>query len=307
MFLKRFKSLILYLMVRLSFAFLRGMRRPLANSICRFIAILIWSIDSKHRSIGMKNLSIAFPQRSIRWKKMILRDSFLNLGELTVELSRIPGLERSEICKRVIYEEGYGLENYLRAKDSGKGVLFVTAHISAWELLPAAHAARGYPLSFLVRRLDNIWLDRWSRKIRCKFGNKIVDKRRSIRKVISLIRRGEDVGFLLDQNVMEHEGVYVPFFGWMASTSSSVAALAIRTGAPVVVGFICPGPKLGLFKIRFYPAFRAQEKAEMSSEVLRLTTLINQRIEEVIQEFPARWLWCHRRFQTQPDGINPYS
>ena len=138
-------------------------------------------------------------------------DSFLHLGELAVELSRIPAMRRGEVRRRAPYEEGRGLDNYLKAKNSETGVLFVTAHISAWEFLPAAHAAGGYPLSFLVRRLDNPWLDRWSRRIRCKFGNGVLDKRQSIRKVMSLIRGGGDVGFLLDQNVMEREGIYAPF------------------------------------------------------------------------------------------------
>lgn len=300
------KHWILYLGVRLCFTLLGWAPRRLAYAVCRCIATLIWRVDSKHRAIGMTNLSIAFPERPPGWCLKVLSDSFRNLGELAVELSHLTGMRRDEVRKRIPYEEGRGLENYLKARSFGRGVLFVTAHVSAWEMLPAAHASRGYPLSFLVRRLDNVWLDRWSETIRCKFGNRILDKRDSIRKVMSLIKRGEDVGFLLDQNVMEREGIYVPLFGRPASTSSSVAALALRTGAPVVVGFLCPQARSGFFRIRFYPPLRARPKAEAEGEILRLTALINGRIEEVIREFPAYWLWGHRRFQTQPDGRNPY-
>ncbi len=304
--MKKVKNWVLYLGVRLSVTLLRWTPRALAYVICRRIAALIWRVDSKHRAIGMTNLGIAFPERSVGWRRRVLLDSFLHLGELAVELSRIPAMQRGEVRRRAPYEEGRGLENYLKAKNSETGVLFVTAHISAWEFLPAAHAAGGYPLSFLVRRLDNPWLDRWSRRIRCKFGNGVLDKRQSIRKVMSLIRGGGDVGFLLDQNVMEREGIYAPLFGRPAATSSSVAALALRTGAPVVLGFLCPRARPGFFRIRFYPPLRARQEAEAEGEILRLTTLINDRIEEVIREFPAYWLWGHRRFQTQAGGRSPY-
>ena len=303
---KAAKDWFLYAVVRVSLFLLGWTPRFLAHSICRSVAAWVWMVDSKHRSVGMTNLAIAFPGHSVAWRRKVLRDSFLHLGDQAVELSRLPRMGSAEMRRRVRYESQYGLANYLEARSSGKGVLFVTAHVSAWELLPAAHAARGYPLNFLVRRLDNSRLERWSKTIRCRFGNRVVDKRRALRKVMSLIREGKDVGFLLDQNVQESEGVYAPLFGRPASTSSSVAALAVRTEAPVVLGFLCPDSRLGFYRIRFYPALYALKEENPETEVLRLTAEINQHIEEVIREFPSHWLWGHRRFQTQPEGEHPY-
>ena len=296
----------LYVVIRVSLFLLSWTPRFLAHFICRTVAAWGYRVDSKHRSVGMTNLAIAFPGRSVGWRRRVLRDSFLQLGDQAVELSRLPTMRSAEMCRRVRYESQYGLTNYLEARNTGKGVLFVTAHMSAWELLPAAHAARGYPLSFLVRRLDNPWLDRWSETIRCRFGNHVVDKRRALRKVMRLIQEGKDVGFLLDQNVQESEGVYAPLFGRPASTSSSAAALAVRTEAPVVLGFLRPDYRLGFYRIRFYPALHARPEEDPETEILRLTAEINRHIEEVIREFPSHWLWGHRRFQTQPDGRHPY-
>ncbi len=303
---KAAKDWFLFAVVRVGLFLLGWTPRFLAHSICRTVAAWVWMVDSKHRSVGMTNLAIAFPGRSVAWRRQVLRDSFEHLGDQAVELSRLPRMGSAEMHRRIRYESQYGLANYLEARSSGKGILFVTAHVSAWELLPAAHAARGYPLSFLVRRLDNPWLDRWSKTIRCRFGNRVVDKRRALRKVMSLLREGKDVGFLLDQNVQESEGVYAPLFGRPASTSSSVAALAVRTEAPVVLGFLCPDYRLGFYRIRFYPALYALKEENPEAEVLRLTAEINRHIEEVIREFPSHWLWGHRRFQTQPEGEHPY-
>ena len=297
----------LYAVVRVSLFLLGWTPRFLAHSICRTLAVWVWMADSKHRFIGMTNLAIAFPDHSNAWRRKVLVDSFEHLGDQAVELSRLPAMGSAEMRRRVRYDSPCGLTNYLEARAAGKGVLFVTAHVSAWELLPAAQAARGYPLSFLVRRLDNPWLDSWSETIRCRFGNRVVDKHRALRKVLKLIQERKDVGFLLDQNVQESEGVYAPLFGRPASTSSSVAALAVRTGAPVVLGFLCPDSRLGFYRIRFYPALYARPEEEPETEVVRLTAQINHHIEKVIREFPSYWLWGHRRFQTQPDKEHLYS
>ena len=121
-----------------------------------------------------------------------------------------------------------------------------------------------------------------------------------------LLRQGRDVGFLIDQNVLERDGIFVPFFGHPASTTPVVARLALKTGLPIISGFIYPGAKSGHYFIRFYPAVRAEKGDDVEQEVARLTALLNQRLEEVIREFPQCWLWGHKRFRTQPDGQDPY-
>jgi KDO2-lipid IV(A) lauroyltransferase len=298
---------LVYMLIRLMFLGLSLLPYLVSRALCRICAVFIWKIDSKHRRIGMVNLSFAFPGVPLSWHADVLRRSFYQLGDLAVEVARLPRIRREEVMSRVTYEVDRGLENYLVAKQDGRGLLFVTAHIGAWELLPAAHAARGYPLSFLVREFDNPFLNNWSRKIRHKFGNDTLNKRDSVRQVLRILKKGGDVGFLLDQNVQDREAVYVSFFGREAATSPSVAALAIQSGAPIVTGFMLPTNRAGHYKIRFYPPLHAKPGIDKDKEIARLTLAINERIEEVICEFPHCWLWGHRRFRTQSDGTNPYN
>ncbi len=296
-----------YVLIRFAFFWLRLLPYLVSRTLCRIFAGFIWEMDSKHRRIGMLNLSFAFPDSPPSWHADVLRRSFYQLGNLAAEVARLPQMRREEVISKVTYEIDRGLANYLAGKQDGRGLLFVTAHIGAWELLPAAHAARGYPLSFLVRELDNPFLNSWSRQIRHKFGNETLDKRNSVRQVLRILKEGGDVGFLLDQNVQDREAVYVSFFGREAATSPIVAALAIQSGAPIVAGFMLPTNQAGHYKMRFYSPLRANPEADKEKEVLRLTLAINERIEEVIREFPHCWLWGHRRFRTQSDGTNPYN
>lgn len=297
---------LVYASVRLFFGLVGAIPSRLAYLLCSGIATVVYFLDRKHRRIGMINLSIAFPEKEERWKKRVLRKSFQQLGDQAVELSRMRRLTRERLARRVRYEKDRGVENYLNAKGRGSGVLYVTAHVSAWELLPAAHALYGYPLSFVARPLDNPFLEDWSTRLRGRFRNKVLPKQNSVRPTLRLLREREDVGFLIDQNVQAKDGVFVPFLNATACTTSSVALLALKTSAPVVPGFIYPSGPRGHYTIRFYPAVSLIRTGDSRSDVVANTALFSRYVEEVIREFPHCWLWGHRRFQTQPDGKSPY-
>lgn len=292
--------------VRTFFLTLFLLPRGLAYVLCRAIATLIYLVDWKHRRIGLTNLGIAFPKEDNSWRRRTLLRSYRQLGDLAVEMSQLARLTSAEVRKRVRYEEGRGLENYLSAKKGSKGVLFLTAHISVWELLPAAHALHGHPLSFITRPLDNPFLERWVVRLRSRFGNQVVPKQGSLRRILRLLQEGRDVGLLIDQNTQVQDGVYVPLFGRPASTNTAVATLALRTSAPVVPGFIYPDERRGHYVIRFYPPVDLTRTGDEDFDIQVNTSRFNRYIEEVVREYPHCWLWGHRRFHTYPDGTKVY-
>ena len=112
----------------------------------------------------------------------------------------------------MVYE---GFENFERALARRKGVLFLTGHLGAWELSAFAHSLYGYPLSIVMRPLDNPYLDRLARTYRSMHGNKAVDKDFA-RGLISAKRKGDTVGVLMDTNMIASQGVFVEFFGMQA-------------------------------------------------------------------------------------------
>lgn len=297
---------IVYLLVRIFLKVVRILPCPVGYSLCKFLATCFFWIDREHRRVGMINLNIAFPHKSEDWRRLILLRSFQQLGDHLVEVSRLQYTEKSELVKRVSYEEDRGLENYLKAKKHGKGIIFLAAHISAWELLPTAHAAHGHPLNIVVRPLDNPWLEAWATGLRSRFGNRVLAKQGSIKQIFRILREGGDVGLLIDQNIQEKEGIYVPFFGRQASTSSTLAALALKTASPVVASFIYPKGPPGEYRIRFYQPIWLKESGDFEKDVRDGTIMFNRYIETVIREYPHCWLWGHRRFHTQPKGKGPY-
>ncbi len=290
------KDYLAYLFVAAFIRILGRMPRRLALALTDTIALLAYLIDGRHRRVMLRNLEIALPDMPERERRRIARRAFRNLGLLAVEFSRLPKLKRENISGLVSY---YGFENFKRAYDRGRGVLFLTGHFSSWELLPFAHALYGYPLSFLVRPLENKYLDAFFNRYRSLSGNVPVPKHNSTRRILETLRRGGCVGILIDQNVSPEEGVFVEFFGRPASTTTGLALLALRSGAAVVPGHLARNEK-GTYRIMFMPELELVRTGDLERDVRENTQLFTRVIEGWIRQHPEQWLWGHRRWKSRP-------
>ena len=285
----------------LAWVFLKGigaLPRPLARAAGISLAWIIYLLHGKLRRVGKRNLELAFPEKSHRDRSKILRGVFTSLGRQLAEVCLYRRYTRENVSKIVVYE---GFENYERALARGKGVLFLTAHLGAWELSAFAHSLYGYPLGVLMRPLDNPYLDRMAREYRTLHGNKTVDKDFA-RGLIAAMRKGETVGVLMDTNMIASQGVFVDFFGIQACTASGVARVALRTGAAVVPGFTIWDPMLKKYRLRFDPAAKLIRTGNTEADVVANTALFTKIIEDYVRRYPDQWLWVHRRWKTRPEG-----
>jgi KDO2-lipid IV(A) lauroyltransferase len=175
----------------------------------------------------------------------------------------------------------------------------LTAHLGNWEYLTAAHRLIGHPLAVVVRPLDSPVLDEVAAALRRKTGAELIDKRGALRPVLEALRRGRMVGILLDQNATRREGVFVPFFGHAASTSRSVALLALRTGTPIVPIFI-QREGVGRHRVIVEPPLPLPPSNDLEGAIVELTALCTQAIEAAVRRTPEQWLWSHDRWRTRP-------
>jgi KDO2-lipid IV(A) lauroyltransferase len=174
----------------------------------------------------------------------------------------------------------------------------LTAHLGNWELLTLAPAMTGYPLTVVARSLESRALDAWADRLRRTAGVEVVDKRRALRALLEALRRGRLVGVLLDQNASRREGIFVPFFRRPASTSRSLALLALRTRTPVVPAFTCRLAP-GRHRITIHPALPLAASGDEAA-IRALTARCTEAIEDAIRATPDQWLWCHDRWRTRP-------
>ncbi len=254
------------------------------------------------RRVGLRNLELAFPEKGFAERERILRTLYRNLGWLLAEFCQMPKYTSQNTAFFLRYQ---GLENYEQARDRQKGVLILTGHLGAWELSSFYHSLMGYPMTMVIRRLDNPDVDRLVNSIRCLHGNQVVHKDDFARGLLTAMRHGETVGILMDTNMTPPQGVFVDFFGRPACTASGMARVALRTGAAVVPGFLLWEPAEQKYVLHFGEALELVRTGDDEADVLANTELFTHTIESYIRRYPEQWLWVHRRWKTRPEGTPP--
>ncbi|PYX49674.1 MAG: lipid A biosynthesis acyltransferase [Acidobacteria bacterium] len=273
--------------------------RSLARAFGIGIGWVVYLLHVRLRQVGMRNLALAFPEKSAAERGRILRGEFTSLGRQLAEVCQIPKYTPENVDQVVVYE---GFENYERARARGQGVLFLTAHFGGWELSAFTHSMHGYWMHVVVRPLDNPYLDRLIRNYRTMHGNKIVDKADFVRGLLAAMKAGEVVGILMDTNMTPPQGVFVDFFGIPACTASGLARIALRTDAAVVPGFTIWDPALRKYRLRFDPAVELIRTGHLEADIVANTRQFTKIIEDYVRQYPEQWLWVHRRWKTRPEG-----
>jgi KDO2-lipid IV(A) lauroyltransferase len=265
---------------------------------------LTYHLDRRHGEIGMRNLEIAFPERTVAERRRILRASYINLGRAGAEYIRLGGFFYRRLARRVTYK---GIERWdeLQRKYPGKGVLALAAHLGNFELLAPAHAMHGYPTS-LVHHTQR-WRagDALMTFVRERAGVHIIRKHKAAREMLRTLRRGEVIGIPFDQNAKRSEAVWVPFFGELAATPSGVDRMAMISGAPVVSVFIVRQPDGRSHVIEISNEIVQQRSDDKEADVVENTRRYQKIIEEAVRKYPEQFLWTHRRYRTRPRGAKP--
>ncbi len=276
--------------------------RSVARNIGAFIARLALLLTPRLAGVGDLNLRLAFPEKSTAERQQILRKLYRNLGWLLAEFCQMPRYTPETTRSFIRYD---GLEHYLAARDEGKGVLILTGHLGAWELSSFYHSLMGYPMSIVIRRLDNPLVDSLVNHIRCLHGNQVLHKDDFARGLLASMRRGETVGILMDTNMTPPQGSFVDFFGQSACTGTGLARIAMKTGARVLPGFLLWEEATQQYVLRFGAPLCLAASGDVEADVIANTALFTRVIEDYVRQYPDQWLWVHRRWKTRPQGEAP--
>ncbi len=274
----------------------RWMPRSGILAFGRFLGRLVGDIDQRHVDIAADNLRRAFPDWDDTRVLRTARGVYAHLGQVLLDVIWMQGRSREEILEHVEVE---GLEHIAAARAGGRGVVFATAHFGNWEMNGIAHGWLDRPAGAVVRPLDNPFLDARLLRLRQMSGNAVIEKRRGLQDMLARLRRGEDVAILIDQNVLEPDGIFIEFFGRPAAATTVAAALHVKTGCGLVPGCAeaLPG---GRYRLRYERPIENEPSGNRLADVARLTQRLNDNIEGWVRERPEQWLWIHKRWNTQP-------
>ncbi|MDX1931899.1 MAG: lysophospholipid acyltransferase family protein [Capsulimonadales bacterium] len=254
---------------------------------------LAYRIARRHRRRACANLHLAYGEAMSRQERENLTCRvFQHFGRCVVEFVRGPALTEAEFSRMVTCE---GWEHIESARAGGKGVLMFTGHIGNWEILGRWLAGvRRLPLTVVAKDPKSPALARYLRAMREGAGFAVLSKGESARSLLRVLRRGEAVCLLADQNSAD---LFTPFFGIPTGTVAGPATLALHAGVALVPIFCVRKPD-GSFLVRCLPALPVSAGSESGDRVLQLTAAMNLSLERMIREYPDQWLWLHNRWKS---------
>ncbi len=254
-----------------------------------------FTLDRSHRRVALANLAQCFPARPESERRLIARRMFQHFGVLLLELLQFSRLSPEQMRARMDVD---GEERVRAAYAKGKGVLFFTGHFGFWELHAMVHALLFQPIGVLARPLDNPGLHTLLEDLRQSTGNSVIYREGAVRKVLRMLTLNQGVAMLIDQHMHSPDAIWVQFFERPAATTSTLAALALRTGAPVVPVFTVPLPG-GRFRMIYeHPV---EPPAPGTPDAIReFTQRCTDVLEMYVRRQPEMWLWMHRRWRDAP-------
>jgi len=259
----------------------------------RLFGGLLYLFGAPFKRIALINLKFAYADElDEAQRRKILRRNFTHLGIGGFEwirMLRMNEKRRLQICQHIQIE---GREHLDAARQSKQKVILLSGHFGLWEYATVKYASDINPLSFIVRRIDNLWVEKERSRYHAGFGARILYKENGLREAIRGLAKGEDLLLLADRKAHLHEGVPARFFNQKTSTLAIAVSLAQKYNAALVPMFIVRGEKLGTHRLIFEPALEIH-----NLPLAEAVQLQNDCLERNIRRAPELWLWLHRKWK----------
>ncbi|RNC67362.1 MAG: lipid A biosynthesis acyltransferase [Desulfuromonadales bacterium] len=270
--------------------------RRLAVGLGGAVGRLAYLLLGRMRRTTVDNIRSALPylQAMPGWDRAhgspeeIAVRTFANLGRTAVEVIKLHYGLGDSLVEQV---EWRGVEHYRKAKEQGKGVLFITGHFDNWELAALSFGTHLDGVAVVARRQKYAPLTEFLERLRKRFGNSLIYADGAARNIFFRLRKNETIGVLMDQAVQPNEGAIVEFFGRGAWTTTMPALIAAKTGAVLLPAF--SHREGNRHVVDFYPEILP----DPAGDPIATTRLLNRCIEEQIARHPDQWLWVYRRWK----------
>ncbi|MCK9461906.1 MAG: lysophospholipid acyltransferase family protein [Proteobacteria bacterium] len=288
---RRLKNAVIYAVVRALVGALGLVPAALVRPVGLALGALGHRLAGRERRRARTQISRGLGlDPTSRRVRLLVRGVFAQLGLSAVEVCRLR--HRPAVADSVAIPEGSrrALEAALR---EGRGVVFATGHLGNWELMAVALARAGFPITAIAKESYDPRFTRLVEDERRRLGVEVIHRGRpgSSAATLRALRAGRVIGLLIDQDTRV-PGTFVPFFGAPAFTPTGAAALAVRTGAPLVVGSIRRTPRGG----HVVEVDRCEPPVDTAEGTASLTAALERRI----RRHPSQWVWFHERWKTRP-------
>lgn len=180
------------------------------------------------------------------------------------------------------------------------GVVIISPHFGNWELVGSVCASFA-PSMAIVFPQSNPYTDRLINQVRNSNNIQTVNTGISVKEVLKAIKNGVNIGFLADQNAGDN-GIFVDFMGRPASTAKGPIAIALKTGASVIMTFMIR-EKDDTHCMIITEEIKLEKTGDLEKDIVTNTKKWTAILEDYVKRYPDHWFWVHRRWKTQPKPI----
>ncbi len=262
------------------------------NLVAKMLYIILFYLIPIRKKQVFDNLNLAFPDKSQFWYLKTAKGSYKYFINNFVQFFAFP----KSFLKSIITVKGQqSLNNTLKQE---KGIVFVSGHFGAWEILGAWLGRNKYHVSAVATKQKNRGADKFFLELRSHFGMQHIYRKSSLDNMYNVLERGDILALVSDQDAKKH-GVFVKYFNQQTSTPKGAARFHLENGAPVVFT-ICYQNKPNDYTIEFHPI-----KISPNATVKSITQSYTSLLEEFVRRYPEQYFWFHRRWKTKP-SINDH-
>ena len=248
------------------------------------------------RRVAARNLELCFPELDAHAREVLLREHFAAIGIGVFEFSRAWWGSVAPMKRGLVVE---GLEHADRARASGRGIIVVSGHFTTLEI--CGRLMTDYlPLAGMYRPHAEPAMEWAVKRGRLRYANGMFSKH-ALRSAVKFLKQGGMLWYAPDQDPSRGDTVYVPFFGRPAHSLASTHQLARMSGASVLAFQHVRRPDGG-YTLRILPVPGDIPSKDATAD----TAQVMAAIETMARAAPEQYLWIHRRFKRQPDGVSPY-
>lgn len=289
---------IIYVVVLSMIFFSNLIPRKLWLRMIGVLGGLAYYVASSFRRLTTRHLTMAYgkeksPEEIKRLSKQVFRFLGMNASDL------IRGFRITDVKQYEKFMITKGIEHAETARAKGKGVMFLTAHIGAFEFLGMELAFRGFKPLIVGTPLKDKRLNDLMWENRIKLGAIAVERGKDMLKIIKNLKAGGSMIILIDQDTRKVKSRFINFFGIPCATPVGACIIAMKTGAAVVPVMTHLRDDL-MQEFNYYPEVPIVNTGDEEHDLVTNTQRMSDAGEMEIRKYPAQWVWMHERWKTKP-------
>jgi len=259
------------------------------------MAHFVYLVSKKHRTRILNSLTWAYgEQLSLKEKKEIGIEAFVNLLDTVFGIVKRDGLSKEKVLQNITFEGSEIIENYQK---EGKNFILVTGHYGNWELLSQSIAIKfNLTLVGVGRKIDSDMMDEVLKKNREQFNVEMIYKKGAMKDGIRAINQGKVLGILTDQALRKNQSIDVTFFNKEATHTPLASVFSRKFELDLIPAYISTD-NYKEYKVSIYPPIKSLKTENQEEDLAILTQLQSDAMEKVIRQNPKQWFWMHRRWK----------